>query len=373
MNKAEISEIKKLFKIGNCAITSICGCYVDGEKNIKAQWQQPFLAMDEEEIFKYMDIFRKCLSGAPGKTLTDVTPAPDKTADLLSLRDSKLKDRELLEQFYESIIETYEYVGNYLILVIHDVYDIPGKTSDGQTMEDASDEVYEYIMACVCPVNLRKPGLSYNPDKQCFTHLDRDWVLSSPEMAILYPAFNDRSEDREKALYYTKNLNEDAQVFAERLLGYTIPLTPADERATFNAVIEEVLGQDKFFSDVREVLGITRDIAEGYGVFPSVEKIGVGNIRDILEESGIRKEKIEQLDRIYTATAGAGTKLTLNNVVNRQKFTVSTSHAKLSVDAEDMYAVSLRYLGATPCLVLELHDKTIDVNGIEIQIKKGEE
>ena len=32
MNKREISEIKKQFKKDNNAITRICGCYVDHEK-----------------------------------------------------------------------------------------------------------------------------------------------------------------------------------------------------------------------------------------------------------------------------------------------------------------------------------------------------
>ena len=32
MNKKEIAEIKKLFTPSHCAITRICGCYVDGEK-----------------------------------------------------------------------------------------------------------------------------------------------------------------------------------------------------------------------------------------------------------------------------------------------------------------------------------------------------
>ena len=37
MNKKEISEIKKQFTPNNCAITRICGCYVDGEKNKKTK------------------------------------------------------------------------------------------------------------------------------------------------------------------------------------------------------------------------------------------------------------------------------------------------------------------------------------------------
>lgn len=371
MNRQEISEIKKLFQIKNCAITRICGCYVDGEKNIKAQWQQPFLAMDEEELFKYLDIFRKCLSGALGKTLTEVIPAADKAAGLQRLRDSKLKDPEQLNAFYQKIIDTYEYVGNYLILAIHDVYDIPGKTTDGQTMEDASDEVYEYIMACVCPVNLRKPGLSYNVDKQCFTHLDRDWVLAAPELAILYPAFNDRSEDLEKALYYTKTMDNEKQEFVEKVLGYTISLTPADERNTYNTIIEDVLGQDRTFADVREIIQITEDMAEGCSAFPQKDRIGVEDIRDVLEESGIKPEKIEQLDKVFNGEAGTGTELNLNNIVNRQNFVITTEHAKVSIKPQYKYDVALQYLNGQPCIVLEVRDKTIEVNGIQVNIARG--
>ena len=44
MNKKEVSEIKKQFTPDNCAITRICGCYVDGEKNKKTQLKEAFLA-----------------------------------------------------------------------------------------------------------------------------------------------------------------------------------------------------------------------------------------------------------------------------------------------------------------------------------------
>ena len=42
MNKREISEIKKQFKKDNNAITRICGCYVDAEKQIKTTLKEAF-------------------------------------------------------------------------------------------------------------------------------------------------------------------------------------------------------------------------------------------------------------------------------------------------------------------------------------------
>ena len=45
MNKKEISEIKKQFTPANCAITRICGCYVDGEKNKKTAGYAAIIAL----------------------------------------------------------------------------------------------------------------------------------------------------------------------------------------------------------------------------------------------------------------------------------------------------------------------------------------
>lgn len=49
MNKKEVLEIRKQFSPKNCAITKICGCYVDYEKNKKMESKDAFLALPEEE------------------------------------------------------------------------------------------------------------------------------------------------------------------------------------------------------------------------------------------------------------------------------------------------------------------------------------
>lgn len=211
MIKQEINEIKRLYTPSNCSITRICGCYVDGEKNKKTEFREAFLSLPEEEIFKYFELLRKTLSGSPGKNLLDLEfPLASEEEGgtqefLLRLRESRLKDDALLEEFYDKVISSYEYVGNYLILLIHDAYDVPGKTSDGLTMDDASDTVYEYILCSICPVNLSKPGLSYDATANEFHNRVRDWIVEMPEAGFLFPAFNDRASDIHSVLYYSKN------------------------------------------------------------------------------------------------------------------------------------------------------------------------
>ena len=41
MNKKEVLEIRKQFSPENCAITRICGCYVDHEKEKKMEMKKP--------------------------------------------------------------------------------------------------------------------------------------------------------------------------------------------------------------------------------------------------------------------------------------------------------------------------------------------
>lgn len=191
MNKKEVTEIKKQLTPNNCAITRICGCYVDGEKEKKASFKDAFLSLPEEEMFKYFDIFRKSLSGNIGKNLLNME-FPLHTEEeggsqqaLLKLRDSRLTDEHLLEEFYTRVIDSYNYGENYLILLIHSVYDIPGKSTDGAEMFDASDEVYDYIQCVICPVKLSKPALSYHADENSFHERIRDWVVEMPDAGPL--------------------------------------------------------------------------------------------------------------------------------------------------------------------------------------------
>ena len=164
MNKREISEIKKQFKKDNNAITRICGCYVDAEKQIRTKLKEAFFALSEEEIFKYYEIFKKTLSGSLGKNLHNLEysihdEGPESAhALLMKLREEKLADDETVDAFFEKVIETYDHGENYYIILIHSAYDIPGKAADGEELFDASEEVYQHLLCCICPRQAFRTG-----------------------------------------------------------------------------------------------------------------------------------------------------------------------------------------------------------------------
>lgn len=371
MIKQEINEIKKLFTQNNCSITRICGCYVDGEKEKKADFKQAFLALPEEEMFKYFEILRKNLSGTLGKNLLNLDfPLASETEGgtqnfLLKLRDSKLKDDELLDAFYDKIIESYEYVGNFLILLIHDVYDVPGKTSDGIEMDDASDEVYEYILACICPVNLSKPGLSYNAAENTFQNRIRDWVVGMPESGFLFPAFNDRGADLHSTLYYTKNADELKESFVESLLGCPLPLPAGNQKESFQTLIEETLAETCSIEAVINIHERLNEIIEEHKEDPAPLILDREEVKTVLADSGVSNEKLETFDRCFDATAGEGAELVVNNVVNTRTFEVKTPDVMIKIKPERMDLVQTRIVDGRECLVIDL-GSDVTVNGITI-------
>ena len=372
MIKQEISEIKKLFTERNCSITRICGCYVDGEKNKKTELKQAFLALPEEEMFKYFEILRKSLSGTIGKNLLNLEFSLESESEggtqefLQRLRDSKVRDDALLEQFYDRIIESYEYVGNYLILLIHDVYDVPGRTKDGAEMEDASDEVYEYILACICPVDLSKTGLSYNAAENTFQNRLRDWVVGMPDTAFLFPSFNDRSADIHSTLYYSKNAADLKDDFIDKVLGCSIPL-PADcQKEAFQALVEEVLGDNCSVEAVKNIHYELTEVVQEHKEDPEPVVLDKNKVKTIFAKSGLDDDSMDAFDQCYDDTVGPDTELMLDNIYSSRSFEVNTPDVTVKVKPERTDLVETKVIDGRQCLVIDLQG-TAEVNGVTVK------
>lgn len=369
MNKKEISEIKKQFTPENCAITRICGCYVDGEKNKKTEITHAFLSLPEEDRFKYFEIFRKTLSGTLGKNLlnmdfpTDAEMPGGGQHSFLKLRTSHLEDQELLEQFYDKVIEHYDYGENYLILLIHTLYDIPGKSSDNLEMFDASDEVYDYILCSICPVKLSKAGLSYDSEENCFKNRTRDWLVEMPDRGFLFPAFNDRGTDIHSFLYYSKNGEDLHQTFVEALSGCPMPMTAGDQKETFNTLVEETLGETCDYQLVKNIHEQLTAMIEEKKDEPEPLALDKHEVRTLLEASGADAEKMEAFDHNFDEAAGSKASLLVSNVANTRKFEIKTPVITIQVDPDCADLVETKIIDGRRCLVIGI-DENVTVNGI---------
>lgn len=374
MINSEISEIKKQFKHENSSITKVSGCYVDGEKNVKTKFTETFLLMPEEETFKYFEIFKKTLSGRVGRNLINMEFPLEAEfeggtqAFLMKLRDSQLKDEELLDEFYNKIIENYEYTGNYLILLLYAVYDIPGKTNDNILMDDASDEAYSFILCSICPVSLSKPGLSYYDDTNQFHKRIQDWVVNMPSNGFLFPAFNDRSTDIHSILYYSKDTEELQNDFVDQLFGCRLPLSAGVQKESFQAIISETLGDECEYDLVKNIHERLNEIIEEHKIkeIPEPLTLDKTEVKNLFTECGVEEEKLEEFDSNYEKITGDNGSLMATNVINTKLFEVKTPDVVIKVNPERTDLVETKLVDGRRCLVIEISDQ-VEINGILVK------
>lgn len=311
MNKAEVTELKKRFTKNKCTFTKMCGCYVNADKQRIVDINETFLNLDEEEFHKYLDIAKKSLSGNMGNNLLNLTfPMEEEQPGgrqqfLMGLRESGLKNPELLERFYEIVIDAYDDPGNYLILIFHDAYDVMKKTSDNMEL-DESDEVFEYLLCAICPVELSKPGLGYREDEHRIGSRIRDWVVGAPDTAFLFPAFNDRSTDIHSLLFYTKDTKEPHIEFMEKGLSCSARPTATIQRQNFDHIIEHGLGADTvenemLLTDIRENLNDM--ITERREVFEEEEEdilLDEEQLDTLMRDSKVPEECADRIKEAFT-------------------------------------------------------------------------
>ena len=335
MNKAETLEIKKQFTPDRCTIDNICGCYVDHEKNKRLTFRKAFGSIPDEEMFKYLDIFQHTLAGTFGKNLISLEfpleqEQPGGTQDfLLTLRNSKLSDDELLDEFYDKIIANYVNGEIYYIIVIHAVYDIPGVTRDGIQMEDASDNIYDYMLCSICPVKLSKAGLGYNEKDNVIEERYRDWVVDAPVKGFLFPAFIERNTDIHNMLYFTKKPDDLQPEFVEAMFGGRAPISAPEQKDIFDAVIQNTIGEDA--------------------------------------DSGVSQERLGFFDENYNkCTGNEDYPLLASNIASVKKFEVETPDVVIKVKPDRTDLVETRIVDGRQCLVIEVDDH-IEVNGINVR------
>ena len=371
MNKKEIAEIKKQLNPTRQTITRICGCYVSAEKEKITTFSQSFGILEEEEIFKYLDIFKKSLSGTLGKNLLNMEFPVESEEEggtekfLYDLRQSHLEDDGLLDEFYDKVIDSYITGESYLILLISNAYDVPGKGTDELEMFDASDEVYDYFQAVICPVDLAKPALSYDRETQSFHSLNRQWIVGMPVLGFLFPAFNDRGNDIHSVLYYSKDSEDLHFDFTDRLLGCTLPLSAGLQKEAFQQIVEQALGENCSFETVKEIHDTLREAAEESKDDPDPVSFDKHDVKVILNKAGVEDDSLKDFDTVYDENVGEDGRIQAANVMPRTKFEVHTPDITISVSPDRTDLIEERMIDGRRCLVIPVTDE-LTVNGIRI-------
>lgn len=381
MNQKEVSELRRRFRPEKSAVSRVYGCYVNGSsREIISYLDESLGNMPLEEAEKYLSLLKKSLSGQLGKNLIDVVFSTQQVMDsdehrlLSALRESQLKDGEIRETFYRTVIDALDMgEDNYLILLAHDAYDVPHRGKDGEADPDGSDEVFSYILCSVCPVKTCKMELGYFPGENEFHSCAAGQVVSAPELGFLFPAFDDRAANIYNALFYSRKPDQLHQEFLDAVFRTEPPMSAAEQREAFQGALTGALEEACSLEVVQAVHGRLLEKIEAAKEDKEAEPpaLSAGEIGGVLRDCGVPEEKAAAFQE-RCAQAFGGAALNPENLIDAKRFDVKTEHAAISVDPAHSYLVETRMIDGRKYLLIPV-EEGVEVNGLPVEVAGGGE
>lgn len=380
MTQKELGELRRRFRPDKNAISRIYGCYINSSKEVISYLDESIGTMPQEETEKYLSLLKKGLSGALGRNLIDIVFSTQQVADsdehrlLRSLRDSQLKDAEARERFYQTVIESLDMEdSNYLILLAHDAYDVPHRGKDDELQADASDEVFSYIVCCICPVKDGKLELGYfSGDNEFHSNVAKQ-IVAPPELGFLFPAFDDRAANIYNALFYSRKPDEIHHEFIDAVFRTEAPMSAAEQREAFQAALTGALEDACSMEVAQAVHERLRDKIEQHRESKDPEPLALSaqEIGEILRESGVTEERVDAFREQCEEQFGGSVALNPENIIDSKRFEVKTADATVSIDPERSYVVETRIIDGRKYILIPA-DEGVEVNGMAVEVTAAE-
>lgn len=377
MNDKELGELRRRIRTGKNNMTAICGCYVNDKKEIISRFRLPLGIMPENESEKYFALLRRTLSGGLNRSLIDicfqtkqVMEGPEHTF-LMQLRQSSLKDEELLEQLYQKILSSVTLEGSFAILVTTETYDVPFKSKDGTASD--SQESYCYLLCAVCPVKQTKGTLQYDPQEKAFHDGGIFQTLSAPELGFLFPAFDNRATNIYNALYYCRNLLDSQEPLVESLFAARVPKPAKEQKRTFETLLSSALEEDCDMDLVQTVHQELRSRMEAHkeARIPEPLLIGKEDVRQVLEEYGVEEKHLAKFSVDFDSEFGYESQLAPGNLIDQKTYEVKTPDVVIKVAPDRTDLVETRIIGGVKYILIQA-DEDVEVNGVSIHIGEKE-
>ena len=376
MNKKDIAEIKRRFNLEHNNITCIRGCYVNNQGEVISSFTRSLVGMAQEEAEKYLAIFKRTLSGTQGQNLIDIFFDPETMADspehqlLTALKDTALKDEDTVNSFFQQVISNVRSEDHYLILLMHDGYDIPYRSKeDDSKVADMSTEVFHYVVCSVCPVKLTKPTLSYDPGSNDFRSKESDWIVGPPEMGFLFPAFEERAANIYQALYYTRDTAASHEDFVNAVFQSELPMPAAQQKEVFQNILKETLEEECSYEVMQAVHEQVMEKLEEQKQekIPEPLQFTKYDVTDVLADCGVSTAHMEAFNDKFDEEFGQQTRINAVNITSPKQFEVRTPSVVVKVNSARTDLVETRVIDGHPYILIRA-DEGVEVNGVSVSV-----
>ena len=205
INREDMLELTSRMTPARSCFDRIAGAYINDIGEVDESFNIHFGKLSNSEKARNLELaktvpFSKTNIQLKEYTFSDAVKGKDSMWQLLQgMQQCGLKNDALMEIFYEQIADGYPVDNEFAVFVFHGVYDVPLKGKDKESLWE-SEEVYDFIICTVSPM-----AGEYEP--------------AEPVFGFLYPAFSDRSGDKEKIDIFHADSEKQEKGLMYKLLG----------------------------------------------------------------------------------------------------------------------------------------------------------
>ena len=375
MNKKELAEIKKNFTdtSGFFTLNRVITVYIDPQKNVRCKTNRLYSLIPEEEGSVLMESLSKIFRGSLGKGLLEYSfPNAEYEEDgaqkiLYDAMKTKLTDEAAADKLIVRIINNLAYEAAYTIILGHCSYSIMSKDRNDESLDNAADE-YNFIVAAICPANTSDDGLMFDSETNTIVKkANTDLIISrEPTDGFCFPVFSDRAPDVNSVMYFTKSPKKPNISCIDDVLGCEFIMSAHGEKETFQAVLNDVAGDELNYTVITQVNEKLRELVANSKNETELPVLDGNKMYNILSDSGISDERLETLPAIYKNKVGDGV-LTATNLVEN-KTTLSTPEITVNISKDATDKVRTTVVDGRRCLIIDLDDPAIQINGMTTRI-----
>lgn len=372
MNKKEVAEIRKNFtdSSGFFTLNHILTAYVDPQKNVLCKDNKLYSLIPEDEGAVMLESLKKILGGSLGKNLTEYGFPNEEYAedgaqnDLYAAVKGRLEDEASCDKLLTRIVNNMEYEMAYTVIIGYCSYSVMTRDKNDESYDDAAEE-YNFIAAAICPVNTGDDGLMFDRENSSIVKkANTDLIISrTPTDGFFFPVFSDRSPDVNRVMYYTKTPKKPNISVVENVLGCNFVMTCQSEKETFQQVLTDVVGDELSYTVITQVNEALRDIVTSSKNETEMPLIDDSKLHGILFDAGVSSEKLDALPAVFKEKVGEADGLTAENLVEN-KMVLATPEITINISREAAEKVRTSVIGGRRCLVIDLDDPSISINGL---------
>ncbi|MEN0665460.1 DUF4317 domain-containing protein [Caldifermentibacillus hisashii] len=372
MNVKDIANIRKQFKLDNhlLQVKDIFNVYIRKESSeIFYQECHPFPMLDREQQELFMLNFKKVLTGQLDVKLFELkfqAEAEAHSKDILyeAIQNDDVESwKSQMLLLVEKMVKDIQYEKDIVITFIRGEYYKPTKRTNEETEEHANDSVYThpFILCSINRTEQPKKSLLFDFVELEFKAnvvVDSIINLTSPMSGFLFPCFTENYTDINHILYSTGKANQPDYHIIEDVLNAEPVMTAQDDKAVFEEIVKEVVGEEvepSTLSNVYEEINRMMEEEEEQ----DIPKLDYKDVEQVLKASGVEDVNPEKVGMAFQKVIDDEKyELKATSLVPKS-IKIQTKVANISISPQDLKYVKQVTVSGKRCILIEVDEDAV--------------